>query len=196
VLRTPADADGHAGTSRPPRVELGVVMTDAALLGGADDPAHLEHFGPIPAELAREIVSGASTREEEVWLRRLYANPTTGELVSMDAKGRSFRGSLARFVRLRDQVCRTPWCDSPIRHVDHARRHADDGPTAEDNAQGLCEACNYAKDAPGWRARPGPDGTIETTTPTGHTYRTRPPPVVTIRRRALPRLTMDYVLAG
>lgn len=64
------------------------------------------------------------------------------------------------------------------------------------NAQGLCEACNYAKGAPGWRSRPRPDGIIETTTPTGHTYLTRPPPVATIRRRFLPRLTIDYVLAG
>jgi hypothetical protein len=192
-------ADGEAEESEAsvrPRVELGLVMTDAALFGGADDPAHLEDFGPIPAELAREIVVGACTRDEEVWLRRLYTSPATGELVSMEAKGRFFRGGLARYVKLRDQVCRTPWCDAPIRHADHVRRRTDGGPTHGHNAQGLCEACNYAKDAPGWRSRPRPDGTIETTTPTGHTYLTRPPPVATIRRRILPRLTIDYVLAG
>ena len=171
-------------------------MSDAALFGGADEPAHLDGFGPIPAELAREIVVGACDRDERIWLRRLYASPATGELVAMDARGRSFRGSLARFVRLRDRVCRTPWCDAPIRHVDHPRRHADDGPTAADNAQGLCEACNYAKDAPGWRARPGPDGGVETSTPTGHSIATRPPPVARIRDRHIPRLTIDYVLAG
>jgi hypothetical protein len=177
-------------------VSLGLVMTDAALFGGADDEAHLEGFGPIPAELAREIVSGACRRDEEVWLRRLYASPTSGELVAMDGRGRRFRGSLARFIRLRDRICRTPWCDAPIRHVDHVRRHADDGPTREQNAQGLCEACNYAKDAPGWLARPGPDGGVETMTPTGRTVSSRPPPVARIRGRQLPALTIDYVLAG
>ena len=30
------------------------------------------------------------------------------------------------------------------------------GPTSAANGQGLCEACNYTKQAPGWRARPGP----------------------------------------
>lgn len=191
--RVRAGAGGKAG---PVSVSLGLVMSDAALFSGADEPAHLDGVGPIPAELPREIVAGACDRDETVWLRRLYANPDSGELVAMDARSRRFRGSLARFVRLRDRVCRTPWCDAPIRHVDHARRHADDGPTAEDNAQGLCEACNYAKDAPGWRARPGPDGTIETSTPTGHTIATRPPPLARIRDRHLAPLTIDYVLAG
>jgi hypothetical protein len=191
--RVRAGAGEKAGLAS---VSLGLVMSDAALFGGADEPAHLDGVGPIPAELAREIVAGACDRDEGIWLRRLYASPATGELVAMDARSRRFRGSLARFVRLRDRVCRTPWCDAPIRHVDHARRHADDGPTAENNAQGLCEACNYAKDAPGWRARPGPDGTIETTTPTGHTIATRPPPVARIRDRHLAPLTIDYVLAG
>lgn len=180
----------------PPRVSLGLVMTDATLFGTSDHPAHLTGFGAIPGELAREIAAGACRRDEEVWLRRLYTSPETGELVSMDARGRRFRGGLARFIRLRDQICRTPWCDAPIRHTDHVRRNADGGPTEGANAQGLCEACNYAKEAPGWRARPGPGGTIQTTTPTGHTYATRPPPIATIRRRRLPPLTVDYILAS
>jgi hypothetical protein len=39
----------------------------------------------------------------------------------------------------------------------------------------LCEACNYAKSTPGWSAVARPDGSIETTTPTGHTYVSDPP---------------------
>ena len=183
-------------TLQSPPVALGVVMTDAALFGGADDTAHLEAFGPIPAELAREIVCGALSAEEEVTIRRLYTSPTTGELVSMDARTRRFRGSLARFIRLRDRTCRTSWCDAPIRHTDHVQPHDADGSTAGHNGQGLCEACNYAKQSPRWRARPEPDGSVTTTLPTGHTHSTRPPPLVTVRRRGLPVLTIDYVLAG
>jgi hypothetical protein len=190
----PGTEAGAAKRSLP--VALGVVMTDAALFGGADDAAHLEGFGPIPAELAREIVCGAVTAEEQVTIRRLYTSPTTGELVSMDARTRLFRGSLARFIRLRDRVCRTPWCDAPIRHIDHVYPHDADGPTEGRNGQGLCEACNYAKQSPRWRARPEPDGSVTTTLPTGHTHSTRPPHVATIRRRDLPVLTIDYVLAG
>ncbi len=46
------------------------------------------------------------------------------------------------------------------------------------NAQGLCRRCNLAKEAPGWISARAPDGTVTTTTPTGHTYTSTPPPVL------------------
>ena len=75
-------------------------------------------------------------------------------------------------MAVRDQTCRTPWCDAPIRHCDHVIAVEAGGATSAGNGQGLCEECNYAKQAPGWtaRPRPGPRHTIETTTPTGHRY--------------------------
>ena len=112
-------------------------------------------------------------------LKRLYQAPD-GRLVAMESTSRCFPGGLAELVRIRDEVCRTPWCDAPIRHTDHVIAHDDGGQTEYENAQGLCEACNHAKQAPGWRARPEPAGVVDTTTPTGHRYRslvpTRPPP--------------------
>ena len=45
------------------------------------------------------------------------------------ASGRRFTGAMRRFILLRDQTCRTAWCDAPIRHLDHViasraeRRH-------------------------------------------------------------------------
>ena len=181
-------------------VSLGLVMSDSALLGTSDEPAHLDGYGPVPAELAREIVCDALTRDEQVWVRRLWTSPSTGELVSMDSRQRVFPATLGRFVRLRDRVCRTPWCDAPIRHTDHPEEHSRGGPTSARNSQGLCEACNYAKQAHGWRARPAPDGTgshvIETTLPTGHSYRSRAPAIATVRQAAIPPLRIDYVLAS
>jgi hypothetical protein len=187
-----------SGSSGRPEasVTLNLVMTDPDLFGTTDEPAHLDGFGPVPAELGRELVAGACSRGEHVWLRRLYAHPVTGELTAAETRGRRFRASLARFIRLRDRTCRTPWCDAPVRHGDHALSRAEDGPSTLDNAQGLCEACDYAKQAPGWRARPSPgsDGhEIETTLPTGHRYRSRPPPLVATIRCTPIRL--DYVLA-
>ena len=191
------DSDGKESAGRASRsIDLNLVMSHEALLGTSDDEARLAGFGPIPAELAREIVAQALGAGEEVWLRRLYASPTTGELVAMDSRARLFPAGLRRLITLRDQVCRTPWCDAPIRHIDHVVPSEADGPTSGHNGQGLCEACNHAKQAPGWRSRPGPDGTVTTTTPTGHTRTTRPPPVATVTRRDLPALTVDYVLTA
>ncbi len=186
-----------AGDPRPAPaggLTLSLVMTDRSLLGVSEDPAHLDGYGPVPAELARELVVGACTRDERVWLRRLYTSPTTGELLAMDARSRLFPAGLARFVRLRDQTCRTPWCDAPIRDTDHAEEHHTGGATSSDNGQGLCEACNHAKQAPGWRARPSPAPgrhRIDTTTPTGHRYRSCPPVVATVRE--IP-FRIDYAL--
>ena len=58
---------------------------------------------------------------------------------------------MATFIGLRDERCRTPYCDAPIRHRDHATPHARGGPTTADNGLGLCERCNYVKEAAGWQ---------------------------------------------
>jgi HNH endonuclease len=95
----------------------------------------------------------------------------------MDSQRRIFPAGLAKFIEVRDQFCRTPWCDAPIRHIDHAHPHHQDGATSEDNGNGLCAQCNYIRQAPGWRVRPqdGPRHTLDITTPTGHTYRSTAP---------------------
>lgn len=187
-----ARTTGHDECTGAP-VTLNLTMSDVALFGHGEDPGHLDGFGPIPAELAREMISTTLKSQDQIMIRRLFTHPTTGRLQAMEARTRLFRGNLARFIRLRDRTCRTPWCEAPIRHIDHAQDHAAQGPTSAGNGQGLCEACNQAKNAIGWLARPGPAGTIETTMPTGIAYRTAPPVLATITRRAI---HVDYVLAG
>jgi hypothetical protein len=153
--------------------EIQLVMTDQALIGDSDEPARVPGFGPIPAAIARGIVRAA----DRAWIRRLYTTPDRSALVAMDSGRRPFAGGLRRFLIARDDTCRTPWCDAPIRHLDHVVPIAEGGPTTADNGQGLCEACNYAKEAVGWRAErpPGTHHEVETTTPTGHRYRSRAP---------------------
>ncbi len=166
------------GTSAGVPVEIELVVSDEVLFGTHDDTAHLVGYGPVPAEVAREAVARAGeaglTR-----VRRLYRRPATGQLVAMDSRSRRFEGGLARFIRLRDRTCRTPWCDAPIRHTDHPEPVATDGATTGDNGQGLCEACNYAKEAVGWRVRSVPDSvhTVEVRTPAGQAVRSQAPPL-------------------
>jgi len=163
---------GRATASGTP-VEIGLLMTDQTLLTDDPTPARVEGYGPIPAFLARRLVDDAAT----VFLRRLYTSPESGSLVAMESRRRTFDGQLRRFVIWRDQTCRNPWCDAPIRHTDHITRAADGGETTAENGQGLCEVCNYAKETPGWQARhiPGTSHAVETTTPTGHRHRSRAP---------------------
>jgi hypothetical protein len=172
---------GQATASAVP-VEIQLVMTDRSLFGGDNEPAELPGHGPLPAPLVRDWLRGGDdaggAASTGTWLRRLYTAPHSDALVGMDTKRRCFDGQLRRFLITADQRCRTPWCDAPIRHVDHPVSVAQGGTTSAANSQGLCEACNYVKETLGWRAVPQPDRVVETITPTGHTYRSRPPPAL------------------
>jgi 5-methylcytosine-specific restriction endonuclease McrA len=158
-------------------LQIHVVVPDHVLLGDRGGGGHVDGYGPVPGDLLREWIASHAEQGVQDWVRRLYCRPATGELVAMDQKGRRFEGGLAQFLRLRDKVCRNPWCNAPIRHLDHAVDHAEGGATSAENAEGLCEACNHAKQASGWSARPldAPVHTIEIVTPTGHRYRTTAP---------------------
>ncbi|MER6971045.1 DUF222 domain-containing protein [Nocardioides sp. NPDC000445] len=161
---------GRAEADGKPRIEVKIVMTADTLANTNDQPAMVEGYGPVPAAWAREALNDA-----EVLVRRLFTD-AAGHLVAMESRSRKAPEGLAEFITTRDGgICRTNGCDAPIRNIDHVERHADGGETRSENLQGLCERCNQAKEALGWRARPGPDGSVITTTPTGHTYISPPP---------------------
>ncbi len=176
-------------TADGPAVEVQVVMTDRALLGGDDTPAYVPGYGAATAGWARDLVRAASDDDASVWVRRLFTHPADGTLVAMDSRRRGFDGGLRRFLLARDVTCRTPWCDAPIRHIDHVTAHADGGATTADNAQGLCVRRNLRKELPGWSARSprsprGPSSdrwethVVESSTPTAHTYRSGARPLL------------------
>ncbi|HET7355290.1 MAG TPA: HNH endonuclease [Nocardioidaceae bacterium] len=135
-------------------------------------------IGLVITDQALNLIAGLP-EQTKAWIRRLYRHPKTGQLVAMESRRRLFKHSIRKFTVIRDQTCRTPWCDAPIRHLDHPKPHAHAGKTSRLNSQGLCEACNYAKEALGWTARavPGPVHTVRTTTPTGHMYDSTAPPL-------------------
>lgn len=190
-------------------IDINLVMTDRTLLQGDSEPARLAGYGTVPAPWARDLIaqgqggqarvqpatsrsstSGPNTsssntghknavQELKIWLRRLYTAPETGDLVAMDSRRRHFPAPLRRFIQVRDDTCRTPYCDAPIRHHDHIIPWHDDGRTSLSNGAGLCEACNHTKELPGWKARPrpGPRHAFELTTPTGHSHHSTAPPL-------------------
>ncbi|GGI87629.1 HNH endonuclease [Pseudarthrobacter scleromae] len=175
VERTAGTPGGVSG------VEIQLVMTDRTLFQGDPEPARLPGYGIVPAGWARSLVSagvGAGGQDFRVWLRRLYTAPGAGDLVGMDSRARLFPAALRRLIQARDDTCRTPYCDAPIRHHDHVVAWHASGATSLGNAAGLCEACNHTKENHGWKTipRPGPRHTIEYRTPTGHTYHSTAPP--------------------
>ena len=173
-------ATGRSATTPTP-IAVNLVLSDRTLLSGDTTPANVSGYGPIPAEVARGLVSAAATDpRSRATLRRLYMHPRSGALVAMESRARRFPNGLATFIGLRDQRCRTPYCDAPIRHRDHATPHARGGPTAVSNGLGLCERCNYVKETAGWRISTHIDETgthvAEYVAPTGCRHRSTAPP--------------------
>jgi len=133
----------------PVTLMINVMVSDSVLLGDDHGFGWVQDYGPVPGDLLREWIAEHAEQGVDQWVRRLYVTPETGELVSMDSRSRRFEGKLAEFLRLRDQRCRTKGCEAPVRHLDHVQDYADGGPTSAANGQGVCEDCNYTKQAPG-----------------------------------------------
>lgn len=155
----------------------------------------------IPARIARLLAMTGSAREQvgctpdqQAWIRRLFTDPA-GTVRDADPRRRGFTGALRALIIARDQTCTTPYCDAPIRQIDHLNRYTDGGPTTEENGRGTCVSCNAVKEVPGWRTErvplPGPlaEYAVRLTTPTGHHYLHRPPPAIESMDCAQPRTT-------
>ncbi len=84
--------------------------------------------------------------------------------------------ALDRYARARDLTCRHPGCDRPAEQtdIDHTVPWPI-GPTHPSNTACRCRKHHLAKTFwPGWTELQHPDGTLDITTPTGHTYTTKP----------------------
>lgn len=149
---------GREDGMEPTTLDIGVIITDRALFHPRNgDLARIEGYGSVPAEAVREELRGvfrsllADGAEDAMGpdgpalratLRRMYSHPRAGELVGVESRARAFPAALARFILWRDQTCRGPYCDAPIRQTDHILPHAAGGQTCLDNGQGLCAHCN------------------------------------------------------
>ncbi|WP_418602057.1 DUF222 domain-containing protein [Mycolicibacterium sp. SCSIO 43805] len=117
-----------------------------------------------PAVLAEVLTRGAKVRT--------VADPRTLPVTP------GYRPTTAHdeFVRCRDLTCRIPGCDRPAlgADLDHSNPWPA-GPTHPSNLNGKCRLHHLLKTFwEGWTEQQQPDGTLHLSTPTGHTYTTRP----------------------
>jgi hypothetical protein len=141
-----------------------VVPVEALVDPDSPLPAAIPGLGPVPADLI------ATTAGRRAW-RRLVT--WKGVVIGGSSRQRKFTGFLAELVRARDRWrCAEPYCDAPIRQIDHIRRRADGGATTLDGGRGTCVFHNLLREEPGWTVERVPGG-VRTTTPTGHRYTAR-----------------------
>lgn len=163
---------------RRPHIEITVPFSTLLGLGGldpaADPPAELTGYGPIPAEMARQIAA------EGTW-RRLLTDPVTGAVLEAATKRHDPPAQVSETLLTRHPVCDWVGCDRPARECDrdHGTKYRYTGRTVLWDVRNYCEYHHPLKDAENqrwsWRVENMPDGTTKFTTPTGHVYRTRPP---------------------
>ncbi|NYD36480.1 HNH endonuclease [Actinomycetospora corticicola] len=162
-------------------VEVGIVLPLDTLTDFQDaGTGELIGHGPLPAGIVRDILSSSKGRR---WWRRLFTHPAHGTLIGGETQRRLFDGFLTKLITWRDHGwCREAFCTAPIRHIDHITGSKAGGPTSFGNGRGGCVRHNQDKELPGWRHRVVHDGlgdqphTVQTTTPTGHTYTSRAGP--------------------
>ncbi|MEU6646537.1 DUF222 domain-containing protein [Saccharomonospora sp. NPDC046836] len=112
------------------------VPIDAAL-GISDTGCELAGHGPVPAEIAREIMADPRS----VW-RKITTDPDSGTVLDVGRTRYRPPTALAEVVRARDRECRAPGCHRPARNceIDHNQPWAANGHTAVGN---LCCLCSY-----------------------------------------------------
>jgi hypothetical protein len=79
---------------------------------------------------------------------------------------------------VRDGHCRFGDCDRPPQWCEahHIVPVAENGPTCMDNLVLACSRHHHVWHRRGWQVKLRPDGEVETTTPEGRVYVSRPPP--------------------
>ncbi|MDV7321889.1 HNH endonuclease signature motif containing protein, partial [Mycolicibacterium fortuitum] len=140
--------------------------------GGSDAPGYLPGHGILPAESVRNVAAHAKIKP----VRMPATTSEPAEPVEAAEPGYRPTAGLSEFIRWRDLTCRFPGCDAPAERcdIDHTTPWPA-GPTHPSNTKLYCRAHHLIKTfCPGWSDRQYSDGTVEVTTPTGHTYTTEP----------------------
>ena len=189
IFRTIADQGTlPCGTSVPgrrgARPQVQVTVAASTLLGLDENPAELAGYGPLPADVARQVAQDAT------W-RRLLTDPLDGTLVERSTRAYRPGRVLGGHVSARDQTCTFPGCVRPAAscELDHvepwreapaaAAASGDPPQTRADNLQPLCKGHHDLKTKGLWKARRSvPDGGVEWTSHLGVRYLVRPQPVL------------------
>jgi hypothetical protein len=121
-------------------VDLQVPLT--TLLGLMDFPGDLAGFGPVIADIARQVVAD---QPDATWRCSVYDEQ--GQLIHHGITRRRPNAKDVAFIRARDRTCRAPGCRRPARQcdVDHTEDWARGGASCRCNLACLCRMHHLMK---------------------------------------------------
>ena len=164
----------NAGAFLDERGRRGVVniVTDLETLTRlADHPGDLAGYGPVIADIARQIAETGPNQ----WQYTLIDGETS-QVVATGTTRRRPTADQARLVRTRQPVCAFIGCRMPAAEcdLDHRTTVAEGGTATNDNLEPECRHDHRIRHQFGWTHQRLSNGHIKWTTKLGHTY-TSPP---------------------
>ena len=152
----------------------GVVNIEIKLstLANLDDhPATITGFGPVLADVARQV---AREQSDAQW--RYSVVDSNGNLRYHGITKRRPTATEAAFVRARDKTCIAPGCLQPaaVCDLDHRTEWANGGPSHRHNLEAECAHHHRLRHEHGHRIHRGRDGIPIWQTPNGTHYATMP----------------------
>jgi hypothetical protein len=163
--RADAFLDRFLGKAPQRTVQVHVTIPIETLMGLTEDPGLLDGYGPIPADMARELATHGPWRG---LLLNKYRHATA---LSTD----KYRppALMRELAKARDGgTCTAPGCNNPIRELDHVTPWPA-GKTNATQLKGLCSWHHHRKHD-NYTVILDQNGTAHWTTPQGRTYQTRP----------------------
>lgn len=160
------------GTAGAVGVRVGVMVPVLTLLGHSDQPGMLDGHGPIDPVTARRLAAEAPS------FYRILTHPISGTVLDIDKVTLRVPADMRRWLQVRDQTCTAPGCGRRAVNcdLDHTIDRQFGGTTKVGNLAHLCRKHHRTKHHTLWQITHTRDGTIQWTSPTGHTQTADPPP--------------------
>jgi hypothetical protein len=158
----------HVGGGRRGTVDIQVDLATLARL--SEDPGELAGYGPVIADIARQV---AENQPQAEW-RWALTHPDTGQTIDNGVTRRRPTTGQRRHVQARDRHCVFPGCRMPAVNcdLDHRQQWAHGGPTKTGNLAPLCRHHHNIRHHAHWTHQALPTGDYLWTSRLGHTYTT------------------------
>ncbi|MDQ0870837.1 hypothetical protein QFZ70_003310 [Arthrobacter sp. V1I9] len=166
---------GYADVAKVPVPNTTVLVTVPvfALLGLTDEPAVLDGHGPIPASMARKLLTDGATS-----FHRVLVDPRDGAPLEIGRTKYRLTKAMKHALRLRDGKCTFPGCNNrtPDNETDHLQPWQHGGTTGISNLAQLCPKHHRLKHNSRWTPTPAtPNEPPGWTSPTGRPLPKRTP---------------------
>ncbi|HEX6947333.1 MAG TPA: DUF222 domain-containing protein [Acidimicrobiia bacterium] len=148
-----------------PSGQVDIVADIQTLSGESETPGHIPGYGPVIAEVTRNVV------DRQIGSRWEYIVTDQGQPIATGTIRRRPTVAMKRHLRARHPTCVWPGCRMPARQsdLDHRTPWSRGGPTTLRNLAPLCDFHHNLLDK-GWRYEPTPEGGFRFVSPLGHTY--------------------------